>query len=173
MATTVAAQSIPRDANALWPGSDEDLRWRPGASLACHFARAIANKLSEVDPQAASDQGSLRRGRDSARQRWPFGQHKLTVCHGLGPPCPGPCVGFAGGLALWSLAETRYLRWTTTVAAQSFPRDANALWPGSDEDLRWRPGASLACHFAHSITNKLSKVDPQVASRPVRAQWPR
>ena len=53
MATTVAAQSIPRDANALWPGSDEDLRWRPGASLACHFARAIANKLSEVDPQVA------------------------------------------------------------------------------------------------------------------------
>ena len=42
----------------------------------------------------------LRRGRDFARQRWPFGQHKLTVCHWLGPPCPGPCVGFAGGLAL-------------------------------------------------------------------------
>ena len=52
---------------------------------------------------------------------------------------------------------------TTTVAAQSVPRDANALWPGSDEDLRWRPGASLACHFARSIINKLSKVDPQVA----------
>ena len=32
----------------------EDLRWRPSASLACHFARSITNKLSEVDPQAAS-----------------------------------------------------------------------------------------------------------------------
>jgi len=52
---------------------------------------------------------------------------------------------------------------TTTVAAQSVPRDANALWPGSDEDLRWRPSAFLACHFARSITNKLSKVDPQAA----------
>ena len=46
------------------------------------------------------DQRVLRRRRDFARQRWPFGQHKLTVCHWLGPPCPGPCVGFAGGLAL-------------------------------------------------------------------------
>ena len=54
---------------------------------------------------------------------------------------------------------------TTTVAAQSVPRDANALWPGSDEDLRWRPSAFLACHFARSITNKLSKVDPQAARR--------
>ena len=44
---------------------------------------------------------------------------------------------------------------TTTVAAQSVPRDSNALWPGSDEDLRWRPGASLACHFARSITDRI------------------
>ena len=43
---------------------------------------------------------------------------------------------------------------TTTVAAQSVPRDANALWPGSDEDLRWRPGASyLPLCFAPSPTN--------------------
>ena len=59
---------------------------------------------------------------------------------------------------------------TTTVAAQSVPRDANALWPGSDEDLRWRPSAFLACHFARSITNKLSKVDPQVARPELRSQ---
>ena len=41
--------SFPRDAYALWPSSDEDLRWRPGAPSACAFARAIANKLSEID----------------------------------------------------------------------------------------------------------------------------
>jgi len=55
-----------------------------------------------VDAGSGTDRATkkLRRGRDFARQRWPFGQHKLTVCHWLGPPCPGPCVGFAGGLAL-------------------------------------------------------------------------
>ena len=35
------------------PHSDEDLRWRPGAPQACHFASVIANNLSIGNPQAA------------------------------------------------------------------------------------------------------------------------
>ena len=40
----------------------------------------------------------------------PSGSTKSRPASWLGPPCPSPCVCFAGGLALWSLAETRYLR---------------------------------------------------------------
>ena len=36
------------------PHSDEDLRWRPGAPQACHFASVIANNLSIGNPQAAN-----------------------------------------------------------------------------------------------------------------------
>ena len=73
----------------------------PGLHLAQQRSFAAQNSLQTKDScQSSSGQGSLSRGRDFARQRWPFGQHKLTVCHWLGPPCPGPCVGFAGGLAL-------------------------------------------------------------------------
>ena len=32
---------------------DEDLRWRPGAPQACHFASVIANNLSIGNPQVA------------------------------------------------------------------------------------------------------------------------
>ena len=107
----------------------------------------------------------LRRRRDLARQRWPFGQHKMAVCLVAWTAVPESLRRFRWWSRPMISCRDEVSALTTTVAAQSVPRDANALWPGSDEDLRWRPGASLACHFARSITNKLSKVDPQVESR--------
>src|SRR6478736_9087762 len=115
--------------------------------------------------QRPRDQGSLRRRRDCARQRWPFGQHKITACLVAWTAMPESLRLFRWWSRPMVSCRDEVSALTTTVAAQSVPRDANALWPGSDEDLRWRPGASLACHFARSITNKLSKVDPQVESR--------
>ena len=43
---------------------------------------------TQDNSQRSSDQGSLRRGRDFARQRWPFGQFHLTSAGGF--------VGWAG-----------------------------------------------------------------------------
>ena len=116
------------------------------------------------DRELRPHQAKLRRRRDFARQRWPFGQHKVTVCLVAWTAMPESLRRFRWWPRPMISCRDEVSALTTTVAAQSVPRDANALWPGSDEDLRWRPGASLACHFARSITNKLSKVDPQAAS---------
>jgi len=117
------------------------------------------------DRELRPHQAKLRRRRDLARQRWPFGQHKMAVCLVAWTAVPESLRRFRWWSRPMISCRDEVSALTTTVAAQSVPRDANALWPGSDEDLRWRPGASLACHFARSITNKLSKVDPQVESR--------
>ena len=109
---------------------------------------------------------NLRRFRDFARKRWPFGPHKIAVCYA--PPTAAPWiprVNLPMAFALWSRPETRYSAFTIDVAAQHLFRQTRAPFsPHSDEDLRWRPGAPQACHFASVITNKLSKVDPQAAS---------
>src|SRR6185369_1118199 len=121
------------------------------------------NEKSWSDRELRPHQAKLRRRRDLARQRWPFGQHKMAVCLVAWTAVPESLRRFRWWSRPMISCRDEVSALTTTVAAQSVPRDANALWPGSDEDLRWRPSAFLACHFARSITNKLSKVDPQAA----------
>jgi hypothetical protein len=109
-------------------------------------------------------QGSLRRSRDFARRRWPFGQHKMAVCRVAPTAAPRiPSRQSADGCALWSRLETRYLRLPSPLRHNIFRQTQAPFGPHSDEDLRWRPGAPQACHFASVITNKLSEVDPQAA----------
>ena len=72
----------------------------------------------------------------------------------------------ADGCALWSRLETRYLRLPSPLRNNIFRQTRAPFGPHSDEDLRWRPGAPQACHFASVIANNLSIGNPQVASRP-------
>ena len=68
----------------------------------------------------------------------------------------------ADGCALWSRLETRYLRLPSPLRHNIFPPNA-PFGPHLDEDLRWRPGAPQACHFASVIANNLSIGNPQAA----------
>ena len=93
----------------------------------------------------------------------------LRAAQNSGLPCssdrraPDPSRQSADGCALWSRLETRYLRLPSPLRHNIFRQTRAPFGPHSDEDLRWRPGAPQACHFASVITNKLSEVDPQVA----------
>ena len=49
----------------------------------------------------SSDQGSLRRGRDFARQRWPFGQFHLTRAGGFVGWAGCPATSSACGIRIW------------------------------------------------------------------------
>ena len=70
----------------------------------------------------------------------------------------------ADGCALWSRLETRYLRLPSPLRHNIFRQTRAPFGPHSDEDLRWRPGAPQACHFASVIGNNLSIGNPQAAS---------
>ena len=101
----------------------------------------------------------------------------LRAAQNSGLPCssdrraPDPSRQSADGCALWSRLEKRYLRLPSPLRHNIFRQTRAPFGPHSDEDLRWRPGAPQACHFASVITNKLSEVDPstggQVATRPM------
>src|SRR6185295_6157135 len=118
---------------------------RPGSPTA---KSSLKLKTTLKDLATKVRQGSLRRRRDLARQRWPFGQHKMAVCLVAWTAVPESLRRFRWWSRPMISCRDEVSALTTTVAAQSVPRDANALWPGSDEDLRWRPSAFLACHFA-------------------------
>ena len=95
----------------------------------------------------------------------------LREAQNSGLPCssdrraPDSSRQSADGCALWSRLETRYLRLPSPLRHNIFRQTRAPFGPHSDEDLRWRPGAPQACHFASVITNKLSEVDPQAAKR--------
>ena len=78
---------------------------------------------------------------------------------------PDPLRQSADGCALWSRLETRYLRLPSPLRHNIFHQTRAPFGPHSDEDLRWRPGAPQACHFASVIANNLSIGNPQVDSR--------
>ena len=82
---------------------------------------------------------------------------------------PDPSRQSADGCALWSRLETRYLRLPSPLRHNIFRQTLAPFGPHSDEDLRWRPGAPQACHFASVIGNHLSIGNPQRLSRP--APW--
>ena len=69
---------------------------------------------------------------------------------------PNPSRQSADGCALWSRLETRYLRLPSPLRHNIFRQTRAPFGPHSDEDLRWRPGAPQACHFASVIGNNLS-----------------
>ena len=125
-----------------------------------HHRRRPQNSAQVVK---VSDQGSLRRRRDFARQRWPCGQHKIAVWRLAPTAAPRiPCVNLPMA-APFGLGSRRgicvyHRRCGTTSSARLVP-----LGPHSDEDLRWRPGAPQACHFASVIANNLSIGNPQAA----------
>ena len=77
---------------------------------------------------------------------------------------PDPSRQSADGCALWSRLETRYLRLPSPLRHNIFRQTRAPFGPHSDEDLRWRPGAPQACHFASVIANNLSIGNPQAAS---------
>jgi hypothetical protein len=108
----------------------------------------------------------LRRRRDFARQRWPFGQHKKAVWRlapTAAPRVPRVNLPMAAPFGLGSRRGiSAYHRHCGTI---SFRQTRAPFGPHSDEDLRWRPGAPQACHFASVIANNLSIVNPQAASR--------
>ena len=78
---------------------------------------------------------------------------------------PDPSRQSTDGCALWSRLETRYLRLPSPLRHNIFRQTRAPFGPHSDEDLRWRPGARQACHFASVIANNLSIWNPQAASR--------
>ena len=64
----------------LWDGSTEN------KTVVLNRRRQTATQRclkTQDKSQRPSDQGSLRRGRDFARQRWPFGQFHLTRAGGF------------------------------------------------------------------------------------------
>ena len=62
------------------PHSDEDLRWRPGAPQACHFASVIGNNLWIGNPQAASSSSLL--ARTAMSKTLDFGSSSVVVSAG-------------------------------------------------------------------------------------------
>ena len=80
---------------------------------------------------------------------------------------PDPLRQSADGCALSSRLETRYLRLPSPLRHNIFRQTRAPFGPHSDEDLRWRPDAPQACHFASVIGNNLSIGTPQAASA-----WP-
>src|SRR6185437_851140 len=73
--------------------------------------------------QRPRDQGSLRRRRDCARQRWPFGQHKITACLVAWTAMPESLRLFRWWSRPMVSCRDEVSALTTTVAAQSVPRD--------------------------------------------------
>jgi hypothetical protein len=110
-------------------------------------------------------QGSLRRRWDFARQRWPCGQHKKAVWRlapTAAPRIPRVNLPMAAPFGLGSRRGIcAYHRHCGTI---SFRQTRAPFGPHSDEDLRWRPGAPQACHFASVIANNLSIGNAQAAS---------
>ena len=68
---------------------------RPGPTPAKRSLKTQDNS------QRSSDQGSLRRGRDFARQRWPFGQFHLTRAGGFVGWAGCPATSSACGIRIW------------------------------------------------------------------------
>ena len=92
-------------------------------------ARAIQQML-DTGMSATKVAKKLRRGRDFARQRWPFGQHKMTVCLMGANRRPDPLRQARRWLRPMVSRGDEVSALATTVAAQSVPRDANAICPG-------------------------------------------
>ena len=90
--------------------------------------------LKTIDREVPKD---LRRSRDFARRRWPFGQHKIAVCRVAPTAAPDPSRQSADGCALWSRLETRYLRLPSPLRHNIFRQTRAPFGPHSDEDLRW------------------------------------
>ena len=76
---------------------------------------------------------TLRRSRDFARRRWPFGQHKMTVCLVGANRRPDPLRQARRWLRPMVSRGDEASASATTVAAQSVPRDANAPFVHVDE----------------------------------------
>ena len=109
-------------------------------------------------------QGSLRRSRDFAPAAV-----ALRATQNSGLPCssnrrvPDPSRQSADGCALCLGSRRGICVYHRRCGTIHFRQTRAPFGPHSDEDLRWRPGAPQACHFASVITNKLSEVDPQAA----------
>ena len=94
-------------------------------------ATQIAAKFDQwVTGIVSHPQGPLRRSRDFARRRWPFGQHKMTVCLVGANRRPDPLRQARRWLRPMVSRGDEASASATTVAAQSVPRDANAPCPG-------------------------------------------
>ena len=108
-------------------------------------------------------QAKLRRRRDCARQRWPFGQHKITACLVAWTAMPESLRLFRWWSRPMVSCRDEVSALTTTVAAQSVPRDANALWPGSGRGsalATWCIFSLPLCSLHHQqIVESRSSVD--------------
>ena len=80
----------------------------------------------------------LRRRRDFARQRWPFGQHKIAVCRVAATAAPRISRVQLPMAVPFGLGPRRGIcLYHRRCGAISFRQTRAPFGPHSDEDLRW------------------------------------
>ena len=90
------------------------------------------------DRELRPHQAKLRRSRDFARQRWPFGQHKIAVCRVAPTAAPRISRVHLPMAVPFGLGPRRGIcLYHRRCGAISFRQTRAPFGPHSDEDLRW------------------------------------